>query len=331
MKNFDAEFCVRYVEAKRNEEEPSFLDKKELEYLEHLVEKVFLNFVREKRGINSYIAFHLADYINFFKERRIEISAAILRQFCFWLGVFSRDASFSCLEKTALCEMKRQCERFLQKTTANLPDEGLADNLEEYFDSMKLVRDIAKKRSLENRKRFASHQEHGEEFGRLYDAWCAAYREGMNTLGFSENVEALHALMNATLADENHDEFVITGEHRGNVHRNSEMQRGVTRANGLKSSDPVYSGNENTLFQSHPSTSAMSLNYYGDFYNPHKLIKGGDLGHVAFAKKNMFVINKDGDIFYSNPNLAGLCLNELSSCVPWFGQVYLGNIEEFLK
>lgn len=48
-------------------------------------------------------------------------------------------------------------------------------------------------------------------------------------------------------------------------------------------------------------------------------------------KKNMFVINKDGDIFYSNPNLAGLCLNELSSCDSWFGQVYLGNIEEFLK
>lgn len=97
MKNFDAEFCVRYVEAKRNEEEPSFLDKKELEYLEHLVEKVFLNFVSEKRGINSYIAFHLADYINFLKN----------------------------------------------------------------------------------------------------DAWCAAYREGMNTLGFSENVEALYALMNS--------------------------------------------------------------------------------------------------------------------------------------
>ncbi len=26
MKNFDAEFSVRYVEAKRNEEEPSFLE-----------------------------------------------------------------------------------------------------------------------------------------------------------------------------------------------------------------------------------------------------------------------------------------------------------------
>ena len=327
MKTFDERVYLNYVKGKLNDE-PCFLDKKEFEYLEFLIDKILLKFLHDETVPNVHVAYYISDFIKRLKEKQLEFSATSLSLFCFWLGIFCQEETFSTFEQNTLYAMKIQCERFLQRICDNLPDESILEFSDDDFESMKLVRHASKSWSAKTRKKFSQNPGYGDVFGKFYDAWCNAYQEGMSTLGLSENVRALKSLMEATRNDENHEEFVITGEHHGNVHQNSPMQRGVTRTNGLKSSDPIYRKNENTLFQSHPSTSPLSWNCTRNIYE-QRIKNGGDLGHITFLKKNMFVINRDGNIFYSNPKLAQLCLDEKERCRVWMGQVYLGNIDDF--
>ena len=80
-------------------------------------------------------------------------------------------------------------------------------------------------------------------------------------------------------------------------------------------------------FHSHPSLSPISKNPSG---NP-KFRVAGDIGHSYYGKKNIFAINSDGDIFYTNPQLAGSCIDFNDCAESYYGQVYLGNIKEFMK
>ena len=60
--------------------------------------------------------------------------------------------------------------------------------------------------------------------------------------------------------------------------------------------------------------------------------KPGDLKSTKpIYTENENTINKNGDIFYSNPRLANVCLYNLKGCLPDDGQVYLGNIQDFIK
>ena len=286
----NTKFYSDYVEDCLNEEPIKFLDNTELNYLVHLSEKVLIDFIRDVPQTNHTAAFAVSGYLKYFKNKKA-LSKELIQDFNLWLTILKSDAVFSEEERNVLKKMILQCERFAQSVSLVLPDEPL---------------------------------------GRFYDAMRMAYSEGKDLLKIPENVKALKDLMTATRIDKNHDEFVITGEHHGNVHKNSDLQRGFTKSNGTKSSRPVYYKEENTLFQSHPSISPLSMNPDSDFYHEEKVRKGGDLGHILKANKKMFVINRDGDIFFSNPDLAGICLNELAGCTN-LGQVYLGNIEDFLK
>ena len=58
---------------------------------------------------------------------------------------------------------------------------------------------------------------------------------------------------------------------------------------------------------------------------------GGLKSTKPIYTENENTINKNGDIFYSNPRLANVCLYNLKGCLPDDGQVYLGNIQDFIK
>lgn len=327
----NTKFYSDYVEDCLNEEPIKFLDNTELNYLVHLSEKVLIDFIRDVPQTNHTAAFAVSGYLKYFKNKKA-LSKELIQDFNLWLTILKSDAVFSEEERNVLKKMILQCERFAQSVSLVLPDEqeGTSDEqLVQQINTLKSFKEYIEKNDPTIRQKLVE-TEYGEPLGRFYDAMRMAYSEGKDLLKIPENVKALKDLMTATRIDKNHDEFVITGEHHGNVHKNSDLQRGFTKSNGTKSSRPVYYKEENTLFQSHPSISPLSMNPDSDFYHQEKVRKGGDLGHILKANKKMFVINRDGDIFFSNPDLAGICLNELAGCTN-LGQVYLGNIEDFLK
>lgn len=80
--------------------------------------------------------------------------------------------------------------------------------------------------------------------------------------------------------------------------------------------------------------SSFIRNHYDDFlaFNDVKIYY--DNGQVEVSKLLSSVFNKNGDIFYTNPKLAGNCLinmNQPLGCPKSIGQVYVGNIKDYLK
>lgn len=334
MNTFSEKLYASHIEDKLNENPVPFLDVDELSYLKHLSDKALLHYLNSKSGHGLDIPFVISEYVTIFKNLEYTPKSHIVQQLAFWISLFAFSPAFTEKEKKSIRNMGIQCKKFALQNVLNPTVDDDEDFKQFGFNDRMLhfrgIQDLARKCSADIRKKLVLSSQ-DETRGEWFDALCEAYKEGMETLGYSGNISALNTLMTATKDDDKHDEFFITGEHKGNIHRNSAMQRGFTKPGGLKSTRPVYAENENTIFHSHPSLSPLSMNEIQDFYNPKNTILGGDLGHVISMNKNAFAINKNGDIFYSNPKLARICLYNLEGCHPDDGQVYLGNIKEFLK
>lgn len=325
------EFYSDYIDHRLKEDPIEFLDKTELKYLNHLAEKVLINFIRDIPKTNHIAASTISYYVEYF-QKDLTLSKELIQNFCLWLAILKSDISFSEAERDIFDKIILQCKRFVQKSNPVLPDEqsDFSENLiAQQVNTLKSFNEQIKINDPNFRQRLVN-TDYGEVMGKLYDAMRQAYSEGIALLKSPGNINTLKELMTATRIDKNHDEFIVTGEHHDNIHKNSAMQRGFTKPDGTKSSMPIYSNGENILFQSHPGLSPLSMNPESDFYHPQKIRKGGDLGHIFEANKKMFAINEEGDIFFSNPDLAGICLNEIPGCRN-LGQVYLGNIKDFQK
>ena len=146
-----------------------------------------------------------------------------------------------------------------------------------------------------------------------------AYLCGSSLLNIPKSIQLLKDLKKSTEIDPEHYEYFSTGTYTGSFYKSSNIQRGTTYSNGLKTTDPIYNNSENIIFHSHPSTSPLSLN----------MGKTGDLGHAYKGKKQVVVINKEGDIFYTNYDLSKSCFEILNGCEDIAGQVYLGNIKDY--
>lgn len=334
MRPYNANLYADHIENLLNETPTPFLDVDELSYLMHLSDKALLHYLNHKTGLGLDVPFMISEYATAFKDQENSPSPLVVRQFAFWISLFEFSPSFTEKEKESVRNMGLQCRKFAlqsaQVTSADEDEDFTEFGFEKRMLHFKGVQELAKKCSADIRASLVSSYP-DEAYDEWFDALCEAYKEGMETLSIPENISALNTLMTATRVDDKHDEFFITGEHRKNVHHNRDMQRGFTKPGGLKSTKPIYTENENTIFHSHPSLSPLSLNVKEDFYNPKNKIMGGDLGHVTSLNKNAFAINKNGDIFYSNPRLANVCLYNLKGCLPDDGQVYLGNIQDFIK
>ncbi len=324
-----AGFYSNHINFRLNENPVEFLDNTELKCLNHLAEKVLVNFIRGIPKTNHIAASTISYYVEYF-QKALTLSKELIQNFCLWLAILKTDISFSETERDIFNKIILQCKRFAQSPNTVLPDEQSEFSesfISQQITTLKSFNEHIKENDPNFRQRLVN-TDYGEAMGKLYDAMQQAYSEGIALLKSPGNINTLKELMTATRIDKNHDEFIVTGEHHDNIHKNSTMRRGFTKPDGTKSSMPIYSNGENILFQSHPGLSPLSMNPESDFYHPQKIRKGGDLGHIFEANKKMFAINREGDIFFSNPNLAGICLNEIAGCRN-LGQVYLGNIKDF--
>ena len=314
-----------HIEENLGTEPQSFLDANEFKILKKLQERSLLHYVRNPDS-RSDACFFVSQFIEYFKTVKEPSSVRLLWLFLLSILLVSEEPCFSKLEKEILEKLvlricayinclKRQPPPPLEEQNST----GFNFDFEKSIDQMKLYKSgfDLKYEKLEKALDALDDADEREHFYLMRDV----YREGRRLLQYPENAELLFFLKNRTEKDPEHYEYFVTGVHNEKEHRNSAICRGTIKSNGIKSSNPEYVENENVVFHSHPSRSPLSING----------LSNGDLGHAKKAGKQVFAINMDGDVFYTTPDLAERCLDGFDRCSSFNGQVFLGNIKEFLR
>ena len=320
------------VRAKFMEFPTPFLTKKELDLLEFISQQSMLRALQNNTTAIYEVANVILHFVNYFKKQQKHLPCA-LQHFCLWMQLFMKNTPLTPWEYNIILLLFLQCKWFIMED--NIPSPGEQEN--EFIYGKRIENMIDFSRQIKRLKKISGALKlNNSELKKvmqvthptLYNDLQNAYREGKAILKNPASVRALNSVMTATRISDNHEEFAITGTHYGRIHRNSEgLIRGFTKNGGVKSVQPVYSEGENTLFHSHPSQSPISRN---DSSSPNFKV-AGDIGHSYYAKKNIFAINNDGDIFYTNPKLAESCINSYNCGDADVGQIYLGNIREYMK
>jgi RHS repeat-associated protein len=140
-----------------------------------------------------------------------------------------------------------------------------------------------------------------------------AYGKGMQNLENKAFVNALYDIWEKTKAKGL--EYGFTGK---------KGQKKFDIITGTKTSVPdlvnAYSLEDEYGAHSHPSLSALS----------HAAGKNeGDLEHSSQMEKNLYVITKSGEIYFTTPELARVGKDYIDGKA--YSQVYLGNIKEFKR
>ena len=315
-----------HIEENLETEPQSFLDANEFKILKKLQERSLLHYVRNP-GSRSEACFFVSQFIEYFKTVKEPSSVRRLWLFLLSLLVISKESCFSKLEKEILKKLAlRICfyinglaEKELPLLENGQDSTGFNFDFEKSIAQMKIYKDGFDLQDAEFKEVLDSLKNIRTK--KRYSFMRDVYREGRRLLQYPENAELLFFLKNRTEKDPEHYEYFATGVHNEKEHRNSAICRGTIKSNGIKSSNPEYVENENVVFHSHPSRSPLSING----------LSNGDLGHAKKAGKQVFAINMDGDVFYTTPDLAERCLDGFDRCSSFNGQVFLGNIKEFLR
>ena len=315
-----------HIEENLETEPQSFLDANEFKILKKLQERSLLHYVRNP-GSRSEACFFVSQFIEYFKTVKEPSSVRRLWLFLLSLLVISKESCFSKLEKEILKKLAlRICfyinglaEKELPLLENGQDSTGFNFDFEKSIAQMKIYKDGFDLQDAEFKEVLDSLKNIRTK--KRYSFMRDVYREGRELLQYPENAELLFFLKNRTEKDPKHNEYFATGLHNEKEHRNFAICRGTVKSNGIKSSNPEYKQKENVVFHSHPSLSPLSING----------LEEGDLGHAEKAEKQVFVVNSNGDIFYTNPDLSYRCFHAFDHCKSSYGQVFLGNIKEFLK
>lgn len=304
-----------------------FLNEIELNVLEYVALCVQKRCVQNVAVANYEVAEVIIKFITYFRRQR-PCRIDFLQHFCLWMRCFLKGGMLSCWEYSVTSKMFLQCKWFIIEKASFLPEEQYGKDTFMFGERIKKLKNI-RFELLRNGRDPTYHV--FRKNPALYNDLRNAYTEGRQLLRYPDNIRALSDVMTASRISPAHEEFAITGTHTRQIHKNSVgMTRGFDKGNGVKSVQPVYSNGENTLFHSHPSLSPISYNPRQDVYT-QKTFPGGDMAHAYVANKNIFAINSEGDIFYTNPELASSCIESYKDCELEHGQIYLGNIREFKK
>ena len=312
-----------HIEENLETEPQSFLDANEFKILKKMQERSLLHYVRNP-GSRSEACFFVSQFIEYFKTVKEPSIVRHLWLFLLSLLSLSEEPCFSKLEKEILEKLALRICSYINCLKRQPPppleeQNSTAFKFEENVDDMRVYKQAFDwpNEKLEKFLDTLDDNDVREHFYFMRDV----YREGRELLQYPKNAELLFFLKNRTEKDPKHNEYFATGLHNEKEHRNSAICRGTVKSNGIKSSNPEYKQKENVVFHSHPDISPLSING----------LEEGDLGHAALGRKKVFVVNSNGDVFYTTPELAASCIYGANGCDNFDGQVLLGNIKEFLK
>lgn len=309
-----------------------FLDNFELDLAKKLADKVLIGFTRHVPGSDANVSFLVSHYVDRLLQRKAEPAPYFVYSFCIQLYLMSQDPIFTPLEKNLLLKLIKRCSIYVNSYTIPQPEDQ-NNNL--------YIGDDYQVEEMKNwtRRQNAIHNQ-GDTTSPLceFKANLPSYtnrvaheaimklalKEGKDILSDPQTIAMLAEIKKKNDIDPSR-EYGFVGYHDGKIHRNTKKDLRPIVGKNVLSIKSDYSGGENTIFHTHPDGAALSVNEAGR----------GDLAHSYEADKKVFAINKNGDIFYTNPQLAGNCIVNMSTkekgCPKGVGQVYIGNIKDFLK
>lgn len=309
-----------------------FLDNFELDLAKKLSDKVLIGFTRHIPGVDVNVSSIVSHYADRLLQRKGSPNTYFVYSFCVQLYLMSQDPSFTPFEKGMLLKLIKRCAMYVNSRTAPQPEDQ---------DDCLQIDDECQIEEMKNwTKRQKSIYTKGDTTSPLYEfrlnlpsydnrvdheaIMRSALEEGKKILSDPGTIAMLAEIKRKTDSDPSR-EYGFEGFHEGKIHRNTKKELQPILGKNVLSLKSEYANGENTLFHAHPSISTLSLN---------NGTNGGDLVHAYEADKKVFAINKNGDIFYTNPELAGNCLinmNQPVGCPKSIGQVYVGNIKDFMK
>lgn len=309
-----------------------FLDDFELGLVKKLADRALIGFMRHTPDADADVSSIVSHYADCLLQRKGNPGAYLIYSFCVQLYLMSQNPIFSSSERGLLLKIIKRCAMYVNSRPMPQPEEQ---------DDCQQIDDECQIEEMKNwAKRQKSIYNKGDKTSPLYEfklnlspydnradheaIMKSALEEGKEILNDSETIAMLAEIKRKT-DDDPSREYGFEGFHEGNIHRNTKKSLRPIVGKNVLSLKSEYSNGENTLFHAHPSRSTLSLN---------NGTKEGDLVHAYESDKKVFAINKNGDIFYTNPQLAGNCLTNMNQpigCPKIIGQVFVGNIKDYIK
>jgi len=166
-----------------------------------------------------------------------------------------------------------------------------------------------------------SHEDYKKlaEIGYIKEA-SVAYEKGMENLKNKYFIKALYEIQQNTYSDKDNYEYGFTGKKDQKIFQQPPI-RGNKNENNGKSIElhGEYSKEDTYGAHSHISKSSLTVSTIR-----------GDLRHSFGEKKDLYVITKIGEIFFTTKELAKIGIDNDIYGKREYGQVYLGNIKDFL-
>ena len=326
---YTKQFWLEHIEENLKAHRTEFLDRDELGILKKLAEQVLAKSLHKNLGVECDTALSVLEYVD--KLNRNANDVVLMYIFAYLLALFQLEEELDGIDKKIVVAIKLRIIGYIEGLFSEskfngvpLLSEGNGSGLSGINDEDRIavMKDYVKGFRSSSDKADSVYRASPPQVRIFVDNMKNAYHEGRKILQYKANGRLLNELMRMTADDEEHNEYSATGYHNGNIHRNSSITKGFIKDNGIKSVRPVYDGGNDIVFHSHPDIAPLSLNGF----------EAGDLGHAYKGKKKVFVINSRGEIFYTNPALSGNCFELFGSkCDTKYGQVYLGDIKEFVK
>lgn len=291
MRTYNANLYADHIENLLNETPTPFLDVDELSNLMHLSDKALLHYLNHKTGLGLDVPFMISEYATAFKDQENSPSPLVVRQFAFWISLFEFSPSFTEKEKESVRNMGLQCRKFALQSAQVSSADEDEDFTEFGFE----------KRMLH----FKGVQELAKK--------CSA---------------DIRASLVSSYPDEAYDEWfdALCEAYKEGMETLS-IPENISALNTLMTATRVDDKHDEFFITGeHRKNVHHNRDMQRGFTKP-----GGLKSTKPIYTENENTINKNGDIFYSNPRLANVCLYNLKGCLPDDGQVYLGNIQDFIK
>lgn len=294
---------------------------KELAGLERDADDLFAEAFRQRDFRTTEAMQDLQEQIKWARQGVLPDSKEKLQQLSKSLQALSRH----CAEDSTRFSWYRNLDARLSRYGQRFQPEPLSDNLE--TGSSEAIKDYT---SFFDNIEIPADTQYDDVFpGEISPQALKIYKEralyalkkGRALLNNKALLRRLDALRTQTQSDTTNLESYSVGKVDADFPWAEKGIAGDTLESGLRTTNPEYPMGYSVFLHSHPSNRPLSLNEYDT---------AGDINHSQVGNKDVFVITRDGDIYFTEQGLASFDYSP--NVLPYSGyrQVYLGNIKDLL-
>ncbi len=298
-----------------------FLSETELAGLERDADDLFAEAFRQRDFRTTEVMQDLQEQIKRARQGVLPDSKEKLQQLSKGLQALSRHSA----EGSTRFSWYRNLDARLSRYGKRFQPEPLSDNLDK--GSSEAIKDYTS--FFDNIENPADTQYDDVFPGEISPQALKVYKEralyalkkGRALLNNKALLRRLDSLRMQTQSDTDNLEYCSVGKVDADFPWAEKGKEGKKRENNIRTCKPKYPMGYSVFLHSHPNNLPLSLNEYDT---------AGDIKHSQVGNKNVFVITRDGDIYFTEPGLASFDYSP--NVLPYSGyrQVYLGNIKDLL-